>query len=271
MAIRRSTALINGLAQGYGVRELLRDARVYVYTGSQPVDADTAPSGTLLGTFTLANGVYTGPTRATAVIGLSGSAGDIDSIYIGGSTFNLLSASVTTAKSGAVFNTDCVNIAANINARQNPFNITATASGETVILHMPYWWGAFANGLTVAVAGTTTTYAVNAGDADTFGASGGTATVGISAVNGLNFLETITDGTVSKEATAWQCTAVASGTAGWFRFVAGGSTVGVADTDVRFDGTSATSGGDMTISSTSMTSGAVYTISAGTITEPTAE
>lgn len=269
MAIRRSTALVNGLAQGYGVRELLRDGRIYLYTGTQPTTADLVPTGTLLGTFTLSGGVYTSPTAATAIIGLSGSAGDIDTIYIGGSTFNLLSASVTCAKVGAVFNTDCVNIAANINARQNPFNITATPSGETVILSTPYWFGAGANGLTVAVAGTTTTFAINGGSSSAFGGIGSTA--GVTAVNGLNFGDVATDGAISKEATVWQCTAIASGTAGWFRYVAGGSTVdGVADTDVRFDGTVATSGGDMTISSTAITSGAVYTISAGTITEPTA-
>jgi len=265
MAIRRSTALINKLAQGYGVRELLRDGRIYVFSGAQPTDADTAPSGTLLTTFTLGGGTYTEPVRSAAKFTIAGGSGSIDTVKVGGMSFNLLSAAVPYNGSTGQTATD---VAANINARQNPLNIVADVSSSDVRLYLPYWLGALGDSLTLAVTATTLTAQINGGSSTAFGGSG-SPNAGTTAVNGLNFLEAITDGVLTKEASTWQGTAVASGTAGWFRFVAGGSTYnGVADLDIRFDGTVATSGGDMTISSASITSGAVYTISAGTISEP---
>lgn len=270
MAIQRSTALVNALARGYGVRELLRDGRLYVYSGSQPATADLTVSGTLLNTFTLSGGAFTGPTRADIEITLGGGSGTLDSLKVGGLTENLLSSAVSFNGTLAQTATD---VAANINAKQNALNIVAAAntpnSGD-VMLYAPYWLGANANGLTLIATSTTlTTDLDNAGSPGT--SETGVFAGGVTAVNGLNFLEAITAGVLSKEATVWQGTAVATGTAGYFRFVAGGSTVdGVGGTDIRFDGTAATSGGDMTISSTAITSGAVYTISAGTITEPTA-
>jgi len=265
MAIRRSTALINKLAQGYGVRELLRDGRIYLYTGAQPADADTAPSGTLLGTYTLSAGTYTEPVRSAALFTIAGGSGSIDTVKVGGMGFNLLSAAVAYDTSTTITAT---NVAANINARQNPLNIVADTSGADVRLYLPYWLGANGDGLTLAVTATTLTAQINGGSSSAFGGTG-SPSAGTTAVNGLNFLEAITDGALSKEATAWQMTAVASGTAGWFRYVAGGSTVGgVADADIRFDGTVATSGGDMTISSVTITAGAIYVIASGTIAEP---
>jgi hypothetical protein len=171
--------------------------------------------------------------------------------------FNLLSAAVAWDTD---LTTTAAAVAANINARQNPLNITATANVGVVTLSLPFWLGAEGDSLTLVsteTAGTTLAVA----DANF---SGGTT-----AVNGLNFLEAAVAGVLSKEATVWQGTGLADGTAGWFRFVAGGSTVsGVSGSDVRFDGSVATSGGDMTISSTDINADAIYTISSGNITEP---
>lgn len=266
MALRRSTGLINELARGFGVRELLRDGRVYVYSGSQPASADTAPSGTLLCTFTLLGGTYSAATRADVELTLAGSAGSLDTVKVGGTAFNLLSAAVP-------FNTSlsqtAIDVAANINARQNYLNISAAANTPAVgdvMLYCPYWMGAGANGLTVTTTSTTLTVDIdNAGSPGT--SEAGVFAGGVDAANGLNFLETVSLGAINKELTVWQGSGVVAGTAGWFRYVAGGSTVdGTANTDVRFDGTVATSGGDMTISSTAIASGAVYTISTGVIT-----
>jgi hypothetical protein len=258
------------LVRGFGVRELLRDGRIYVYSGSQPADSDVAPSGTLLATFTLAGGTYAAATRADVELTLAGASGSLDTVKVGGMTLNLLSAAVP-------FNTSlsqtAIDVAANINARQNYLNITAAANTPSVgdvMLYCPYWMGAGATGLSVTTTSTTLTVDIdNAGSPGT--SEAGTFAGGVDAVNGLNFLETITDGAINKESTVWQGSGVVAGTAGWFRYVAGGSTVdGTDDTDIRFDGTVATSGGDLTISSTSITAGAVYTISAGVITVPTA-
>jgi hypothetical protein len=258
MTIRRSTKLVNDLALGYGVRELLHDGRIFIYSGAQPTDADTAPSGTLLMTFTESGNSYTDATRALATIAIGGSAtGTIATIKVGGMGFNLLSAAVDFTTSATV---TAGLIADNINALQNPLNIVAVASTTNVLLYTPYWLGAEANGLTFA---TTTTGSLTA-------TSSGSFASGVTAVNGINFGETVTDGQISKESATWQAEAVASGTAGWFRFIACGSTVdGVADEDIRFDGNVGTSNADLIISTTAVVSGAIHTVSTAPITEPT--
>lgn len=256
MAIRRSTALVNDLARGFGVRELLRDARIFVYSGSQPATADVAPTGTHLLTFTLDGQPYTGATRSFADITIGGSAvGAITSVTVGGMDFNLLSSDVAFSATAA---STAIDIASNINARQNPLNITADTSTEHLYLRCPYWMGAGANNLAFA---TTVSGSLTATVSGSFSS-------GVAATNGLNFLESISDGLLTKENGVWQASGLANGTAGWFRFVSGGSTVdGTSDLDIRYDGTVATSGGDMIISTVSILLDAVYTINSGTISE----
>lgn len=271
MAIRRSTALINKLAQGYGVRELLRDGRIYLYTGTQPTSVDSLPTGTNICIFTAAGGTFTPPVQSRAKITLSGVSGSLDTVKVGGMAFNLLSAAVSydtslTATAAAV--------AANINAQQNPLNITADSSSADVRLYLPYWLGALGDGLTLAVTATTLGAAINGGSSATFGGSGSPGG-GTTAVNGLNFNEAISAGALSKTATAWQGIGInGGGVAGWFRFVAGGSDIATAGTSsVYFDGSVGTSSttSDMAVSSLTITADAVYTISNGTTTEPTSD
>jgi hypothetical protein len=256
MAIRRSTALVNALAKGFGVRELLRDGRLYCYVGSQPTTADTAPTTTNLLIYTTQGLAYIDPVKSFATILIGGAAtGTLASVKLGGMDFNLLSEAVSYTTSAAV-TADA--IVANINARQNPLGVTAHRSGDNVILSLPYWIGAQGDSLTFAVAVTGSLTATASG---VFG--GGTT-----AENGLNMLESVVAGLLTKEAAIWQATGLAAGNLGWFRFVAGGSTAtGVANTDVRFDGIIATSGGDMTAASLVVELGAVYTITSGSISE----
>jgi hypothetical protein len=260
MAIRKSTALVNALSLGYGLREALAEGRLYEYSGSQPASADLTPSGTLLTTYTVSAGAYTGPTRSTASLTLSGSSGSLDTVKVGGMNFNLLSAAVTFS---STLTATAALVAANINARQNPLNITATSSDAVVTLYLPYWLGASGDALTIAATTTTLGVAVNGGSSAVFGGTGSPAT-GVTALNGLNIAEVSTAGLVLKDADLWAAVAVATGTTGWFRWVAGGSTVdGVSGSDVRFDGTVAVSGGDMITGSTTRTAGATYTINSG--------
>ena len=89
-----------------------------------------------------------------------------------------------------------------------------------------------------------------------------------SATNGLTFA-TAANGAVSKSATNWQFTGLATGSAGWFRFKgnavdAGGSST----TAVRLDGSIATSGGDMTIGNINVTTGAPNTVDQFVLTYP---
>jgi hypothetical protein len=263
MPIRLSTGFRNGFAQGFGLRELLRDGRLYVLSGTQPASADSAPTGTLLCTFTLAGGSYTGATAATTTLTITGGSGgdSVDTVKVGGAGFNLLGSAVAWATSD---DNTAILVAAAINATQNPWNITAARTSSGVCtLYAPAWMGAGANAMTCAVTET-------GGSTITVGNTG-TFAGGVTSSNGLNFQFPAASGVLSKEATVWQGTAAATGTASYFRFVAGGSTYdGVSGSDVRFDGSIATSGGDLTISSSAIVSGAIQTISAFTLTIPAA-
>lgn len=76
-------------------------------------------------------------------------------------------------------------------------------------------------------------------------------------------------GAIAKDPTEiWSGAAVASGTAGWFRFYANDLTTGQSDVAARFDGAISTSGAQLNMSSTALTSGATTTIDSFTVTMP---
>lgn len=64
MTIRLSTALRNNLAGTTGFAATFANGIIELRTGTQPVNADAAATGTLLGTVTLASGAFT-PGTAT--------------------------------------------------------------------------------------------------------------------------------------------------------------------------------------------------------------
>ena len=267
MAIRLSTEFRNKISEGYGVREIMRDSRIYVYTGAQPATADSAESGTLLATFTLSGGTYTASTASTAVLVISGSTGSLDTVKVGGA-LDLLNGTPVVITSGAL-GTSADNIAAAINGFQNALNITAVSdSVDTITLSCPKWLGADVNDLGCATTQTTSTVTVNGGSSAAFGGTG--ATAGVSAVNGLNMVFPAVLGVLSKEATVWQDSSPGNtGTAGWFRMVPGDSTyTGASVSDVRIDGNVSTSGADLNMTSTAIVAAAVQTISTFTITFP---
>lgn len=255
MAIRRTTALINGLAGGYGISELLTNGFINVYSGAQPSDADNAPSGTLLLTYSLNGNAYADATRAMASIAIGGTIGTLDEVTVGGMGYNLLASPVSYNSSATVTVSDIVT---NINSKQNPLNIVAVQNSTTLELYTPHMLGANANGLTFA---TSVTGGLTA-------TSSGTFSGGVTATNGINFSETVTSGSISKTSEVWQGSGITSGVAGWFRFVPCGSNAdGVGTDNVRFDGSVGTSNADMIISSTSIVESSVYTISSGNISE----
>ena len=91
------------------------------------------------------------------------------------------------------------------------------------------------------------------------------------ATNGLNF-GAASAGVIAKSTSeVWSGVAVASGTAGWFRFCANGTDSEPTDADTtckRFDGSIATSGAQLNMASTAITSGATTTIDSFTVTLP---
>jgi hypothetical protein len=87
--------------------------------------------------------------------------------------------------------------------------------------------------------------------------------------NGLEFEDDPTEGEIEKSAATWSGAAVASGTAGWFRFVANATDNALASTTLpRIDGSIGVSGADMNISNTSIVSGKTYTMDDFVLTLP---
>lgn len=89
---------------------------------------------------------------------------------------------------------------------------------------------------------------------------------------GMHFETAAVSGALPKKASeTWSATAVATGTAGWFRIRTTTDTGTEASTTAsRVDGAIATSGGEMTLGSLTVTSGAPFVMSAGSVTLPTA-
>lgn len=77
-------------------------------------------------------------------------------------------------------------------------------------------------------------------------------------------------GVIAKESSEqWRGSAVAAGTAGWFRFYEAGDTPTTASTKAaRFDGLIATSGGEMNMTNTAIELGAVQTCTTASYTAP---
>lgn len=88
---------------------------------------------------------------------------------------------------------------------------------------------------------------------------------------GLEFGEAAS-GVISKSASeTWSGTAVAAGTAGWFRLYEGGDTPGSSSsTAARLDGAVAISGAQLNMSNTTIVVGAVQTLSSFSFTMPSA-
>jgi hypothetical protein len=256
VTLRLSTALRDYVNQNGSIKEALQNGQIQIYSGSQPATADTAPSGTLLATVTANSASRTAEVLATGTVTLSGSAGSVTALTVGG---------VSLIDNAVPFNTSLIQTAADLAAEINNTcsapDYTATSSGAVVTIRAMRGTGASANGFVVAATG----------------AGGLTATPanlagGVTAVNGLKFGTSSAGVLVKHPVQVWSGVAVATGTAGWFRFTGSVSDSGVTDsvgTEVRMDGSISTSGAQLNMSSTTVTSGATQTISSFPITLPT--
>ena len=75
--IRLSTALRNNLAGSTGFATTFANGVIEIYTGTQPVTADAAVTGTLLGTVTLASGAFTPGTSTNGLTFAAASGGAV--------------------------------------------------------------------------------------------------------------------------------------------------------------------------------------------------
>lgn len=258
MTLRLSTALRDFVNNQGSLKDALHDGEIRIYTGAQPASADTAPSGTLLCTITAASAARTAEVSATGTVTLAGSSGSVTSITV--NSVEVLGATVA-------FDTDLTTTAAAVAAQINKYrsqpNYTATSSGAVVTIIAPRGLGAIANGYVVSTTVSTLTKTdVNMGS----------ATAGVTAVNGLRFGVSSSGVLVKDASQVWSGVNAASGTAGWFRFTGSVADSGATDssaTQVRLDGAVSTSGAQLNMSSTSLTSAATTTLSSFPITLPT--
>lgn len=257
MALKFSKGILNFVAQNGSWKRALQGGKLLIYSGTQPSTPETAPSGTLLCTFTDASGSHTSETLASGTVTLTGGAsGSVDSITVDG--VNILPAAVA-------YNTSLTQTAADvataINKGLSTPEYTATSSGDVITIKPVRGTGAGAN--TFAVVSSCTT--ITSSDANLSG--------GVTAVNGLEF-GSASGGVISKDSDqTWSGAAVASGTAGWFRFVGSVADSGTTDStesQFRIDGSIAASGADLNMTPTTITSGATQTISTFAITLPDA-
>lgn len=267
MAKKLSSGMVDYISQEGGITQALANGVIHFYSGTQPASANDASTGTLLCTFTKGGATpYTAETRATATVTIGGSSGTLASLKIGG---------VELLPSAVAFVTDTTATASAVkDAINNNLTIPdykATSSGAVVTIIAPKNSGNKLNGLAITSSVTLTlTASVNAGANSNFGDTTGSpagVVAGASATNGLNFIfPNSSAGVAVKEVTAWSGTAVASDSAGWFRFQGDSiSPSGASTTAIRFDGSIGTSGTDLIVSSTTITSGAVQTINSFTI------
>lgn len=248
MAIRLTTKFANQLAAGLSLREILADCTMYLYSQSQPAEADSGPNGLQCVRFTKDGGAFVDSVASTGTITVSGGAGNVLTVTLGGMTENLIGMAVpynTTAEQTAT------DIAAAINAYQNSLGVTAVAVGAVVTLSAPKWLGAGTNGLVVA---TTVDGATVATPVDFAG--------GVDAANGLNFEFPASGGIIVKPSgETWKGLGLVDANAGWFRIVANGDSVSDDGADsARIDGLVATSGGDLQTGSNVISIGAAQTI-----------
>jgi hypothetical protein len=256
MTLRISTAARDYINSAGSLKSAFQNGQIQIYSGTQPVSADAAPTGTLLCVITANSAVRTEEILATGTITLSGSGGSVDSVTVGG---------VAVIDGAVPYSTDltvtAANLATAINLARSVPDYTATSNGAVVTITAPRGMGAGANGLTISVGVTTLT-------ATTAALAGG-----VSAVNGLKFGAS-SGGVVSKlDSQPWSGVALASGTAGWFRFtgsVADNGSIDSTASQVRMDGAISTSGAQLNMSSTMLTSGATQTIASFPITLPSA-
>ena len=253
MALRLSTALRNFLMHNGSFKRAFQGGKLLIYSGSQPTDADTAASGTLLRTITLASGARTDETLATGTVELlTGAAGSVDTLTVN---------SVAILPAAVPFNTSlsqtATDVATAINDNLTVPEYTASAAGTVITIKAAPGTGTGPNGYVVASTCTTIT------KTDTNMAGG------VAQANGVTF-GGATSGALVKAGT-WSGSSSASGTAGWFRLCGSEADDQTARTDkLRLDGNISTSGANLNMSSTIITSSTTTTIDTFTITEPAA-
>lgn len=258
MALKLSASLRNMINQGASLKQAMSNCVMKWYTGAQPATAETAPSGTLVCTISLASGALTREVLAVGSVALTGGAsGSVNTLTVNG---------IEIMGTATNFNTSLVQTATDIVTKinNNPQNLLFTASNlagtsATITLTAKPGLGALAN-WTVASTVTTIT------KTDT------NLTGGVTAVNGLRWGSSAA-GILTKDTTqVWSGVAAVTATAGWFRFEAAvldGLGADVTESVIRLDGSIGISGAELNMGSPAIVGGVTQRVDSFTLTLPT--
>ncbi len=259
MTWRLSTGLRNAQVQGLGFAGALNRGRIEIYTGSQPVSADSV-LGSLLGTFTISSGALIKETRATGSVTITGvTAGSINSVSVGG--LNIIPDGAIAVEVGETTLTMATKLGDAIN--RNGI-MDASVSGAVVTLRGRPGTGVTTAAVTNSLT-TVTTSLVNMGS----------GMAGVAPVNGL-ILGVEASGVIAKPSNqVWSFSGVAAGTAGWARFYSSdgadsGILVSGAPWYPRLDGVCGVGSGDFQLSTLSITVSMPVTLDTFSWTQPAA-
>ncbi|MCK5611049.1 hypothetical protein KAR91_54755 [Candidatus Pacearchaeota archaeon] len=245
MPLRFSTGAVDALQEAGCLKEILWDGVIDVLSGAQPAGGDNAETGTLLVRCTLASGAFTAGVKSTA---------QVDKLTI------------TDFAEGNTY-------IATVNGTGYTYTAGAAESVTTVAAGLAALVDASPVVSATSILGVVTVRALYGGVSYTLVASGTgamakAAVVANVRINGLQFGDAV-NGVLSKEAGAWSGVALASGTAGYFRFKGNAVDDGTESTVlVRMDGNISTSNAPLIVSSINIVSGTTVTIDSAAITRP---
>lgn len=252
MALSRSTGLVNFIASKGSVRQALQNCRVLIFGVTPTADGGSGGVSPLV-TLTPNAAAYSAETLPKWRFTISGSAGSVNSIKIGG--VELLSAQVnynTSLQNTAQLIVDAIN-----NSGTQPDYTAAVtgASSDEVSIYGPVGVGSALNSLVLAVTTTTLTASL--------ASSGAVETAGVNATAGGSWGYVASNGVISKESAPWSGVIQNNGTATYFMIVTDNDNgLSSSSTARRIVGKVELSGGDLDLSSISLIAGASVTVNA---------
>ena len=252
MAGKLSTGIRNFRAYGGSLRKAFEDAVLNIYSGTAPTEADDAPTGVLLAKITKSSGAVAANARSTPKrykINIGSHVAD--------QTFKL---NVTMDGVGPTTYT---------------YTNTPDGDAEAVAKGVALMLNDIPQLIAIAEGANGNLYVQGdiAGLDFTLADGGGTGTLTVSLVEAAARVNTLqlgapTAGVYTKSSDTWSGVALATGVAGYFRFVTSMDLGTDNTTDLRLQGSVSTSGAELNLSNINFTLGATQTIDTFQLTEP---
>lgn len=267
MAVKLSTGLVQFLTGEGSLRKAFEDGILNIYTGTAPTTADAIPTGTLLCKLTKSSGAVVTTSRTDRSVPrsqkhtMSGTHAASSSVSVVVTlndastatytyTIHSTSASLHTTTATAREFAQMIDDIPQLHAISVPG--ATTAIGRLIVVQSRI------AGLTFGI-----TQKTSLGPT----ISAGTLITTASRLNTLQ-LGIPVAGVISKSGDTWSGVNLATGVSGYFRLVAPGDDATLSTTQVRLQGTCATSGAELNMSNTTLTISATTTIDTFAVTLP---